>query len=63
MSPTLTLPEPPVSDAVRARLRADVALAARVLPVSRPLADLVAVNPLSGFEDRDVPTAIEDARA
>ncbi|MCD9624337.1 DUF2309 domain-containing protein [Rhabdothermincola salaria] len=64
MSPAaLAPPAPPVSDAVRARLRADISLAARVLPVSRPLADLVAVNPLGGFEDRDVPTAIEAARA
>jgi len=38
------------STASRARLRADVLVAARLLPVARPLADFVAVNPLSGFE-------------
>ena len=49
--------------AARARLRADVALASRVVPVARPLDEFVAVNPLAGFEDRPFADAIDEARA
>lgn len=45
----------------RARVRADVALAGRVVPVARPLDEFVAVNPLAGFEERPFPEAIAEA--
>ncbi len=45
----------------RARLRADVALAARILATSWPLESFIAVNPLAGLEDRPFTEAVRVA--
>lgn len=60
---TTALTTPTDLDSRRAGLRADVALASRVVPVSRPLDEFVAVNPLGGFEDLPFGEAVATARA
>lgn len=49
-------------DARRAHVRADAALASRVVPIARPLDEFVAVNPLAGFEELPFADAIDAAR-
>ncbi|BBY60419.1 DUF2309 domain-containing protein [Mycolicibacterium sarraceniae] len=49
------------SDAQRARLRSDVAIAARVLPTHYPLETFIAVNPLAGLEGMPFELAIRRA--
>ncbi|MEO5832362.1 MAG: DUF2309 domain-containing protein [Nakamurella sp.] len=44
----------------RARLRSDVAVAARILPMNWPIDTFIAVNPAAGFEDRSFGTAVAD---
>lgn len=58
---TIANPQAESTSSSAARLRADVLLAARLLPVARPLADFVAVNPLSGFEHLPFDEAIRAA--
>ena len=48
-------------DQRRARLRNDVVLAARVLPVHYPLETFIAVNPLGGLEDQPFDEALRRA--
>lgn len=43
----------------RARLRADIAVASRVLPVHYPLQSFIAVNPLGGLVEHPFPAALE----
>ncbi len=51
----------PARAARRARLRTDVSLAGRVLATSWPLETFIAVNPLSGLEDRPFDEAVRVA--
>lgn len=48
-----------VDPARRARLRADVTLAGRVLATSWPLSTFIAINPLAGLEDRPFGAAVD----
>ena len=48
-------------DTLRARLRADVSLASRVVPTHYPLETFIAVNPLAGLEDMPFEQAIRRA--
>ena len=48
-------------DSRRARLRSDIALAARVLPTHYPLSTFIAVNPLAGLEGLPFEQAIRRA--
>lgn len=51
----------PDLDTRRARLRADVSLASRVVPTHYPLETFIAVNPLAGLEDMPFEQAIRRA--
>jgi uncharacterized protein len=51
----------PPLDSRRARLRSDVRLAARVLPVHYPLCTFIAVNPLAGLQSMPFEQAIRRA--
>ncbi|WP_431236454.1 putative inorganic carbon transporter subunit DabA [Mycolicibacterium aichiense] len=57
----MTATESTTIEARRARLRGDVALAARVLPAHYPLETFIAVNPLSGLENMPFEQAIRRA--
>ncbi|PND59101.1 DUF2309 domain-containing protein [Mycobacterium sp. ENV421] len=57
----MTATESTTIEARRARLRSDVALAARVLPTHYPLETFIAVNPLSGLENMPFEQAIRRA--
>jgi uncharacterized protein len=60
---TVSPPEPAAahSDACRARLRAEVNLATRVVPTHYPLETFIAVNPLAGLEGMPFEQAIRRA--
>ncbi|KDF01747.1 membrane protein [Mycolicibacterium aromaticivorans JS19b1 = JCM 16368] len=57
----MTATESTTIEGRRARLRSDVALAARVLPTHYPLETFIAVNPLAGLENMPFDQAIRRA--
>lgn len=57
----MTLTIPPAVETLRARLRSDVELAARVVPTHYPLTTFIAVNPLAGLESMPFEQAVRRA--
>ncbi len=61
MTPPPNTPPPTDPALSRARLRSDVALAARVVPTHYPLETFIAVNPLAGLEGMPFEQAVQRA--